>query len=202
MRRAYWRRMKAAVRGIDLVDRCLIGFMFVLLIQSVCSLLLPPAGGAAVQGIDIIVRTSSAAIFGHFIGANFAGRPESTAAATKDTAASGAQVSSQPVQDQPVQKIGFSTSDEPVEQGGTVLQPTDPGEIPASSAVRMQVVVAAGIGLFCLIVLLLFRNIPAWRVCLEREGAVATVAQFRDFISGCVGFLIGCPACVSTPKQP
>ena len=36
----------------------------------------------------------------------------------------------------------------------------------------------------------------------EDSAATATVAQLRDFVSGCVGFLIGCPARKSESAQP
>lgn len=55
---------------------------------------------------------------------------------------------------------------------------------------RLRTAWAAGVGLFCLGVLVLLRDAgPA----VSTASATATVAQFRDFISGCVGFLIGAP---------
>lgn len=58
----------------------------------------------------------------------------------------------------------------------------------------LQVIIATIIGIFCIVVLILVRNIPLLN---ERMGAsssaTATVVQLRDFVSGCVGFLIGCP---------
>ncbi len=54
----------------------------------------------------------------------------------------------------------------------------------------LQVGVATGIGIFCLAALLLLRNAARWHPALAQSVAVV---QFRDFVSGCVGFLIGCP---------
>mgnify|MGYP001864207630 CR=1 FL=1 len=54
---------------------------------------------------------------------------------------------------------------------------------------------AAAVGLFCLLTLLLLRNLPPEDPAVVRsDSATATVAQFRDFVSGCVGFLIGQPS--------
>ena len=61
------------------------------------------------------------------------------------------------------------------------------------STERIQIIVAATIGLFCLITLIVLRN--TWGTAMaESSGATATIAQLRDFVSGCVGFLIGCPS--------
>ena len=64
----------------------------------------------------------------------------------------------------------------------------------------LQVAVATCIGLFCLVTLLVLRNLSQWDLtAAESDSVAATVVQFRDFVSGCVGFLIGCPA--HTDKQ-
>ena len=42
--------------------------------------------------------------------------------------------------------------------------------------------------------LILLRNVGGWGAGIEASpSATAIVAQFRDFVSGCVGFLIGSP---------
>ena len=66
------------------------------------------------------------------------------------------------------------------------------------TAHRLRAAAAAGIGLFCLFTLLVLRNLALWDgAAAGGESATATVAQFRDFVSGCAGFLIGAPP----PKQ-
>ena len=53
---------------------------------------------------------------------------------------------------------------------------------------------AAAVGLFCLLTLLLLRNLPPEDPAVVRsDSATATVAQFRGFVGGGVGFLIGQP---------
>ena len=61
---------------------------------------------------------------------------------------------------------------------------------------------AAGVGLFCLVVLLVLRDrAPEDPAAVGSDSATATVAQFRDFISGCVGLLIGAPSGRSGPPS-
>ena len=44
------------------------------------------------------------------------------------------------------------------------------------------------------VTLILLRNAGGWGEGIEASpSATATVAQFRDLVSGCVGFLIGSP---------
>lgn len=64
------------------------------------------------------------------------------------------------------------------------------------------VTAAAVIGLFCLLVLLARRNLPLEDPAAAGSGtATATVAQFRDFVSGCVGLLIGVPTGRTAPPS-
>ena len=54
------------------VDRSLLVFMAVLLLQSAVSIFLPGELPQTAGNIDVVIRTSSAAIFGYFLSANFA----------------------------------------------------------------------------------------------------------------------------------
>ena len=163
--------------SIHWVDKSLILFMLLLLGQSACSLFLPDSGTQSVHDIDIIVRTSSASIFGYFLSANFIRRstpdvaapPEATAPDTAENGRDG----------------------QPFAAGGGEPAAGDANLLPAGQprTACLQVAVAAGIGLFCLLTLILLRD-TGWN---ESPSATATVVQFRDFVSGCVGFLIGSP---------
>ena len=150
---------RTASRGcrgrIRLVDRCLLTFMAILLAQSAYSLFSAPALGTETSGIDIIVRTSAAAIFGYFLSANY--RREVTPG-----------------------------------EG----EPTDTGN-------GLQVATASGIGIFCLLALLAFRAAALRDPChAATDSATATLAQFRDFVSGCVGCLIAGQAAKLEQNQP
>ena len=158
---------------IHLVDKCLIVFMAVLLLQSAYSLLVHPGGWAQGSEIDVIVRTSAAAIFGYFLSANFI-HHSSSAAEPQDERMEEQSVDS---------RSGESQEPAVKDKEGTYIE-----------ASRLQILMAAAVGLFCLITLILLRNAGALGAAIETTPSVtATVAQFRDFVSGCVGFLIGCP---------
>lgn len=65
------------------VDKSLLLFMLILLLQSAVNLFLPASGSSITGDIDIVVRTSAAAIFGYFLSANFIGHDEASGQATQ-----------------------------------------------------------------------------------------------------------------------
>ena len=194
---------------VHLVDKSLLLFMLVLLAQSVYSIFFPGGPNSSTGDIDIIVRTSAAAILGYFLSANF----------VLHTSAAGQQVTAEPEgnilktgADSPAEIVGTPAEsvvpDQAVfsrvaerqpaassEEGNAVKTEAEPISTGQETATNcLQVAVAAGIGLFCLITLLVLRNLAQLDiVSMDSDSAVATVTQFRDFVSGCVGFLIGCP---------
>lgn len=191
------RAVRRVAESIHLVDKCLMIFLAVLLIQSAFSLFFPGEAGEAEGDIDIIVRTSSAAIFGYFLSANFNRRPRPSCTEAELAGEDEEQPGPVP-REQPRAKIGF----QPGEEGERALR-TAPPELRAPAGgtgetCRLQVVTAWIIGMFCLLILLLLR----WAGLPADSSAAATVAQFRDFVSGCVGFLIGCPTRKSEQTQP
>lgn len=182
--------VRAAWRRLHLVDRCLIAIMAVLLAQSVYTLFFPGTGSTLSGNIDIVIRTSAAAIFGYFLSANFAVWDEGEKQALTPPpphrietaeAAPGGSARSQ---------IGFVSDPAETEDGSIQSQ----GTAPAAGSCSPQIL-AACIGLFCLVALILVRNWGQDPVSpAASDSLTATVTQFRDFVSGCVGFLIGCPA--------
>lgn len=128
-------------RRVRLADGCLLVFLAVLLAQSAYSLF--SAGSAETEGIDIIVRTSAAGVFGHLLSGG----------------------------------------------GRCPQEPRDPAE---GRALRFRALAAAAVGIFCLFTLLAYRAVLLHRPGFAApDSAAATVAQFRDFVSGCIGCLIG-----------
>ena len=184
-------KLRAVLTSIHPVDKSLLLFM-VLLLQSAYSIFFPSEAAPAVGDIDVIIRTSSAAIFGYFLSANFVNRssaqPEAASAPAALTTAAQAGTEA----NAPKNQIGFTAGDAALESGGaqTVPSPSLPAWLPDSSC--LQVTAATVIGLFCLVVLLVLRN-TADSQLLSSDSVSATVVQFRDFVSGCVGFLIGFP---------
>lgn len=183
--RACWRRGYAVWAGIHPVDKSLLLFMVLLLAQSAYTLFVP--GGTAVSDIDIMVRTSAAAIFGYFLSGSFTGRSSLSQGKTPSDKDVRKMERAEGEQGAPVGQIGFAPAEAEWTAGMGKVRPAPP-ETPAAAC--LQVGIAAGIGLFCLAALLLFRHMGGE----ERSAAAATVVQFRDFVSGCVGFLIGSPA--------
>lgn len=171
---------------IHLVDKCLIVFMAILLAQSAFGLIAGEAWAARANDVDVIVRTAAASIFGYFLSANFIDRGS-------------ARAEERPQQEDLQAQQPGSREEPPL--SGESLDAMSLPEAPAEEALqpdpdpeaRLQILVAAGIGLFCLAALILLRNIGGYTGATLSATAAATVTQFRDFVSGCVGFLIGCP---------
>ena len=174
-----------------MVDKCLLLFMGVLLIQSGCSLFFTGGGNGTGSEIDIIVRTSSAAIFGYILSANFNRRTASGVSTVQHIGEVTQQIQVSSDGEGPQARIGFQLPD--AEAGETNLEKAVPATVSAENTQPqergVQVVAATVIGLFSLSILLLLR----WFGMPEDSAATAMAAQFRDFVSGCVGFLIGCP---------
>lgn len=193
------RGIRALLARVHPVDKSLLAIMLILLLQSAYSIFFPGGAGQAAEDIDIIVRTSAAAIFGYFLSANFIrhatdqSSPGTTAPRILETGAD-----SSPEAAGPTARIGFSDNGTGMElpdsapQSDSGQEQTNPSD--ENSANCLQVLVATGIGLFCLVTLLALRNLSQWGLLpAQSDSVAATVVQFRDFISGCVGFLIGCP---------
>lgn len=194
-----WRtRLKVVFSGVSLVDRCLLVFMLILLLQSAYRIFVPGGDGDRMGDIDIIVRTSSAAIFGYFLSANFmCHTPRKSRTAKND-----------PIKETDVEleggtgptsalrgPIGFAAEPQPeLELGGASTRPAEVEQEEKKKCAHLQVAVAAGIGLFCLLTLIVLRDLVSWPDGSgESSSVTATIVQFRDFVSGCVGFLIGSP---------
>ena len=198
-------RSPSCLRRIHAVDKSLLLFMAVLLAQSVCNLFVPGAAGQATGDIDIVVRTSAAAIFGYFLSANFIQRASSAGQAPTGGQTHILETGSESSPSAgPVARIGFDTGAEPAEpaQPGNIQLQESAAQTETAQAGCLQVKVATVIGLSCLAALLVLRNLSQWGLLPAHwEAASATVAQLRDFVSGCVGFLIGCPTQSDSQSQ-
>ena len=217
----YIKRMRAVLSKIHLVDRCLLIFMLVLMLQSAYSLFAAVSQPADSSHIDVIIRTSAAAIFGYFLSANFCMRPDRGSQYTWSSGQALQTDKGQKGRDAPVQnRMGFEPAgtgtDAETAGTGTGTGPAGTGTDAETagnggktgkgdakgitedenedfqSACGLQIMTAAFIGLFCLVVLILVRNLAGGEAELGL-AASPVIVQFRDFISGSVGFLIGCP---------
>lgn len=120
------------------------------------------------SNIDIIVRTTMAAIFGYFISSNFMSKEIVSKKSRK--------------QSQGLKKLECTCKIE------EVIQEPKETNLDNKQENRIQIMIVTAIGLISLFILFLSRectNTP--------QDALATISQFRSFVSGCVGFLIGIP---------
>lgn len=152
-------------RSLHLVDRLLLIFMTILLIQSACSLFFCERAMQNSDALNSVIRTTAASIFGYFISAGFreASNKDGIVAKTADLS--------------------------------TETETDDEAKVPATDdglaglinqRLRQQIVIVALIGIFSLLIL-----VAACNGAPTAPDAVAALSQLRDFVSGSVGFLIG-----------
>lgn len=205
-KRKFFNKLKLDFNKIHLVDKYLILFMVVLMVQSAFSLFAQGQLSAEAGDIDIIVRTSAAAIFGYFLSANFVNRSIKKGGGNEDNDSGARRVTtnrnltaSTDGEDSTIKnKMGFAIPGvESNQEDGGIHEYSDDADEPEEAeelTSQLQIVIAATIGLFCLIVLIFLRDVAAQNMAGDStSSSMATVTQFRDFVSGCVGFLIGCP---------
>lgn len=180
------------LRKIRLVDRCLLLFMMILMIQSTYNLFVNEANSAETHIIDVVVRTTTAGIFGYLLSPNFFKKktviePQQTVATTvvgEKSSVSTKQSTKQPKN----KKIGFATGEvlEGELEGNTASVTSKPKV--ENEQGQQQVIIATVIGIFALIVMLLIRDFTVMTPAMASTGT-----QMRDFVSACVGFLLGSP---------
>jgi hypothetical protein len=188
--KCWWKALGSAIHPVDI---SLILFMLVLLGQSVYVLVSSGGSDQRVSDIDVVVRTAAAAVFGYFLSGNFMIRESSGREEPMKSVGHTIEVVGTTPNDaaQPQNRIGFAVEQSPALESGTAATQTPEEDVvPAGNC--LQVAVATGIGLFCLVTLIVVRNTGALNE-VENGSVTATIIQFRDFVSGCIGFLIGSP---------
>lgn len=181
-------------KKIHLIDRCLIIFMIFLLAQLTLTLFWSQDPGEEVNSIATVVRTSTAAIFGYFLSANFIRNNDETQENVNQTTAQTRITSPESKKDEKIiNQIGFTASkDKNKQELGAANSTPEPQAAPPSN--KLQIIIATLVGLFCLCVLSTAHSISVLNPASKSShDAMATISQFRDFLSGCVGFLIGSP---------
>lgn len=186
------KKLKQILRTISdrvcTVDKFLILFMLILFVYMVVNLPFGTDSSSDNSKIDVIIRTSMAAIFGYFMSGNFMknrSEPPDSRIETRNIEIYGDAVETG--QGRIKNLIGFQAAgnEASVEKGGT---PEIEEEIQrAGRCNKMQVTVVSIIGILSLAVLFIARHFQ--NVTPE---LTATVSQLRDFVSACIGFLISC----------
>lgn len=174
------------LRRIHLIDKFLLVFMLIFMLQSGFTLFKNHTPTQEANTIDVIIRTSAAAIFGYFISANFVRRDSLKKVKPVNKSGVRMQKDNTEKKDIVTNKIGFTLpgAETPLIDGGTEYEETEEKKEEISS--HLQIVITAIIGIVSLCLLLLYRDFFE----MSPSGA-STVSQLRDFVSGCVGFLIG-----------
>ena len=189
---AVLKRLLQKIKNICLVDRLLFLFMCVFYLYMGIHLFTGTAALESSRPVDIIVRTSTAAIFGYFISASFSSSNAPTIKSTS-TVQEPQSLSDEFDANQPTiqNKIGFQAEGKQTDSVSlsrsstlTVLSSTDCGQ--------QQVVVVAVFG-FLSFFLLVFAS----HLTEQNENLSAIMSQLRDFVSASIGFLISCK---SAPK--
>ncbi len=194
-----FRNIKNFFIHIKLIDKCLIIFMFIFLAQSIYSLFSGETDSYYTGSIDVVVRTTSAAIFGYFLSANFikkSSKENSTSAQTLITPPPvniEGEDSQTPAKGVVKNKIGFNgNSGEPViPEAPTHIKEKDDTE----STSNQQIIITTIIGIVSLCAILIARNFLNLTA-----SSTPVISHLRDFVSGCVGFLVGCPVGEITNK--
>ena len=156
---------------INPVDVFLILFLLLLLIQSAFNLLFDQTFTADTNAIDVVVRTSAALIFGSFLSGQ--DKVETPSTQAKSTPAPMTLSSALPPENIPSGQIGFSAP----------MPSSSLDEVSSPPAFSEKPV--ALVGLFSLILLLIVHNFTT-----VTPNMSATLSQLRDFVCGCIGFLV------------
>lgn len=183
MHKGFFRKISKKWRALCLVDRLLLTFMIILLVQSAHNLFFYEIVQQDSETLDVVIRTTAAAIFGYFISGGFRGTASQGTASGQNTI--GFVSSDKEIPNRPTARIGFS-AEAPSEDKLQLGQAKETIDTNAHKRIRQQLVIVSCIGLSSLIMLIIARNfIPL------SNSSIATLSQLRDFVSGSVGFLIG-----------
>lgn len=184
--------LKKVCSRIHLIDKCLMIIMSLLLLQSSYSLFSGPVS-SEIGSIDIIIRTATASIFGYFLSSNFM-RQSSGKSIEKNSSKKQNIIDSESPEAMK-NKITFTSQDSEtsLKAGNISVPAVENNLIEPYRDSHLQIIITAAIAIFCLLVLTVIRNMAAAEISHFTTSAQATISQFRDLISGCIGFLIGVP---------
>lgn len=114
--------LRLALKALHPVDKALLVFMAVLMAQSMLTMFFPRETPALSGDIDVVVRTSAAAVFGYFLSANFVGRHSPKGQAAMEEEGEGESVRSDFPRDGTGEgtPIGFSLPQAEAQQPGGI----------------------------------------------------------------------------------
>ena len=173
-------KIKTACSHISLIDKFLLFFLFLFLVQIVYGLFSASESSVLSNSVDIIIRTYASAVFGYFLSGRFSG-PSSinVTAVTSPIMTPNPPSAPSSVRN----KIGFS--DLPAAKAASADTALRTLSAPAANH-TFQTIIVASVGIISLIVLLILRNTSS-----ITEAMVAPLTQLRDMLSSSIGFLVG-----------
>lgn len=192
--------IKKSLYKINLIDKCLIIFMMILMGQSIYNLFVNEAnlnGGAT---IDILIRTTEASVFGYFLSANcikkdrvFKGNSNSKKEESiRDD--ENKDITRRMIDDNSENAVD-SINDNTKNANNYVQSKQDKytsnyknNNYDEDSTTEQQIIIVTVIGIISLISIIMARDFN-----IDTTVSSATISQLRDFVSGSVGFLLGCP---------
>lgn len=181
-----FKSLKMILKNVRLVDKCLIIFMVIFMGQTIYNLFINESISQNSNLLDVVVRTTSASIFGYFISGNFLNRnknkenicPKQVDFLDKESLflSNDSKVNSEYNRLQSIEEIGEKET-----FGEAYENNISPKEIN-----NQQIIIVTIIGIVSAIVLIIDRNCN-----YSTTYALGSLSQLRDFVSGCVGFLLG-----------
>lgn len=183
--------IKKSLDKIKLIDKCLIVFMMLLMIQSTYNLFVNEANSNGGTNIDILIRTTEASIFGYFLSANFIKKDKRSR--MNNSSIKEEQLRVNENKDITREKKNDNSSNEVEAIKNNYIQSTDneyylEEEGDENTTSEQQVIIVTVIGVVSLIAIIIARDFN-----INTTASAATISQLRDFVSGSVGFLLGCP---------
>ena len=177
--KSLWKRIRAAGAEICLVDWSLLLFMAILLCYTAENLFGNAPVTQSSEAIDIIARTSAAAIFGYFISGNFNVTPTQEGNREKENEATlpgrdAAQAASGAADTEAIPKESSPAASD--------VSRAVPEKTAGRRANPVQILAVAIVGLLALCFLLVARE--------QGREDMAAIAQLQDFVSASVGFLV------------
>lgn len=167
-------RLASLLKRISLIDKCLLIFMTIFMIQIIFNLFVNEVGSENQNLIDVIIRTSAAAIFGYFISNNNLISKNNQTDLSKNINNNSDEFRSD-------ESIFNNNSKEE-----KVLQ-EHKNEDKSKNEIRDErIIIITVLGVISLLALIIVRNFFDLN-----STATASITELRDFISNAIGFLLG-----------
>lgn len=182
-------KLLQAMGKISIVDWFLLLFMLILFLYIMIRLACGNFSGNT-NTVDVLVRTSAAAILGYFISGNFLKTDPSSKNSQTGSTIAGLPVKLEPsFSDSSVKsQIGFQDSDQVSQkERGNITTSSEEEISPQSHYGKIQVIVVSIIGILSLAILISARHFQD-----ITPELTAIISQLRDFTFTCIGFLISC----------